>query len=57
MKGRDRDGSEFSARDQIERIQPQDLHTVTFEVRLFPAFLRVNGIDSVFFLLAGSSLP
>ncbi|GAA5867048.1 hypothetical protein JCM8547_008423 [Rhodosporidiobolus lusitaniae] len=30
-RGKDRDGSEFSARDEIERIQPQDLHTVTFE--------------------------
>ncbi|BGP16992.1 hypothetical protein JCM10213_007438 [Rhodosporidiobolus nylandii] len=30
-KGKERNGSEFSARDEIERIQPQDLHTVTFE--------------------------
>ncbi|GAA5901382.1 hypothetical protein JCM6882_007762 [Rhodosporidiobolus microsporus] len=30
-KGKERDGSEFTARDEIERIQPQDLHTVTFE--------------------------
>ncbi|GAA6032497.1 hypothetical protein JCM8097_004787 [Rhodosporidiobolus ruineniae] len=30
-RGKDRDGSEFTARDEIERIQPQDLHTVTFE--------------------------
>ncbi|GAA5975310.1 hypothetical protein JCM11641_005933 [Rhodosporidiobolus odoratus] len=30
-RGKDRDGSEFTARDEIERLQPQDLHTVTFE--------------------------
>ncbi|GAA6009309.1 hypothetical protein JCM10207_004345 [Rhodosporidiobolus poonsookiae] len=30
-RGKERDGKEFSARDEIERIQPQDLHTVTFE--------------------------
>lgn len=48
MKGKDRDGSEFSARDQIERIQPQDLHTVTFEVRLPPSPEETRSVNPFF---------